>query len=518
MAVIKSNESFYTANPSISNTTSSASELSPLIELNGKLYLLTVHYQKSNESEWKEVTASCLKLAKGRDLQEVFQQAIAQADMSSGSVEIQAAIHPNTKAVFCNVQNGNKKRTISLPASQQDKILEIFHQIRPLRNGNPVNLDSFLSKENLDKLNSSFVKMSLEEVKAKRVADYLAQVRDYKPHNLVPYERAIGLGNKGNNCCINVTLQMILNHPALRTIWEACFGKTAYLYYEALRAGKSSAPSTVGTTFRNELVTRYPSNLIDKNLHTQEDPTALLEVFFNVACKEKRDLSSLKIKFETMRYRQVAGEKAIPSIKEPEKHEKFRISIINQSDHNVENNQSDHNVELEALLFNDCLGTSEVNENDVNVTYSNKDQYVSLPDCLIIDLFTDKKRASNVLIPMNLKIPQDLLKDKHSIHEYELEGFVVHLGSTHNSGHYIAFRKVHGQWKQFNDSVVTDIDTKQLEKELLQKGNPTGFFQRLIGTQAILGPLSEKPYPCMLSYSKKPSVYSTVTDLARLRG
>lgn len=39
----------------------------------------------------------------------------------------------------------------------------------------------------------------------------------------------------------------------------------------------------------------------------------------------------------------------------------------------------------------------------------------------------------------------------------QLQSFIVHKGSTLKSGHYVAFRKVEGDWYYFNDSVCTKV-------------------------------------------------------------
>ena len=490
-----SKESFYTARTSLN---SRGKLLNPIVELNGKSYHLTV-YHKNPGSDWEEITQNYLKLAKRSDFQEIVQQA---GMLSSKKIDIQAFIHPETHSIHCDIQNENRKIEVSLTKPQTTKIFEILKRIRESKSVSDSSSSSSLSlsKESLQSLNSSFIKMSLEEIKAKRTYDYLKEVNtnfnrsennvessNKKPHleysnKLNPYERAIGLNNSGNNCCVNVTLQIILNNPGLRKIWEECFPETKNLYYKALNTGKSSAPETVSKEFRKQLIAQSSnSNLIDKSPSTQDDPTAFLEVFFN-ACKGETDLSHMEVSFERMKYKQVGDGKLEPSIQKPKNHTQFRISI---------SNQFDRNISLEELLKNHCLEINEVEENGIKIRYRSEDQYVSLPNHLIIDLFTnDRSNTSGVCIPTNLFFPQEILKDKHSTHKYELNGFVVHLGSSDKSGHYIAFCKVNGQWKEFNDNRVTDIDQKKL--------------QFLLGEEKQNSPYSN-PYIYMLSYSKTPS-------------
>lgn len=466
--------------------------LSPIVNLNGKSYHLTVYYKKSNTFQEKDITQSYLKLVNQIDLQEILQQ----VEMPySKKIEIQTSIHPNINSICCNIQNGNRKINIFLTKSQSFKIFRIFKKIRRLKNvlGGS---SSLLYKENLERLNSSFIKMSLEEIKVKRIYDYLKEVNtnfntseNSDQKSLEYYERAIGLGNSKNNCCVNALLQIILNNQELRQIWEKHFPKVRDLYYEALREGKPSASNAVSDEFRRQLVLRLhsSSNLIDQNFSTQDDPTAFLAVFFNV-CKNAMNLSHMEINFEKMKYKQIGDEEQKPTIKQPEKHQEFRISIINRLR---------TKTTLEELLQNHSLDIFEVVENGMKVKYLSKDQYISLPNHLIIDLFTVYgKDTSTVCIPTHFRFPQDLLKDEHAIYEYVLEAFILHSGKTHDGGHYIAFRKVNGQWKEFNDHVVTDINENQLQQILgnFQKEKSKGVMRYV------------KPYICMLSFSKKGSL------------
>ena len=341
-----------------------------------------------------------------------------------------------------------------------------------------------------DTLSSSFIKILLKDtlIRKRKISEQSPQnpcIEDLKKLKSCNKEPIIGLSNSGNNCCINATLQIILNNLELRKIWENCFPEIAVMYYEALYNGQASAPEAISYEFRRQLIQKSSSNLINEDSDVQEDPTAFFEVFFNI-CKE--NLSHMEVSFERMKYKQVGDGSLEPSIEKPENHREFRISI---------NNQFDRNISLEELLKNHCLEINEVEENGIKITYRSEDQYVSLPYHLFIDLFTnDRRNTSGVCIPTNLFFPRELLRDKCFPHEYELKGFIVHLGETDVRGHYIAYRKVHEKWMEFNDDLVVDVDENQLQEllENSQKEESSSLPHILEGCN---------PYICMLSYSKK---------------
>ncbi len=223
MTAINSIKSFYTAKSYVSDTTYPIDNVSPLIELNGKLYNLTVYHKKPNQSEWKEITSSCLKLARGIDFQGIIQQ---NETLFDDKIEIQASIYPNENNIYFNVQN--EKVEISLTDSQKDMIFQVFNEIKIAKNTKqhkasigPLGLS--LSKKNLDETLNSSIKLSLAEVKEERIRDYLEQVALFnQPIKELekPIYRPVGFKNKSMNCGFNSCLQMILNEPALVDVYR----------------------------------------------------------------------------------------------------------------------------------------------------------------------------------------------------------------------------------------------------------------------------------------------------------
>ncbi len=483
-------ETFYTAQSS-----NSTDKLNSVINLNGKSYHLTVYYKESASAQEKDITQRYLKLAKKRDFQEMIQQAGVSP---SKKMEIQVSIHPSTNSIRCDIQSENEKVKISLTKAQSIKILGILEKIRIPKS------TSSLSKENLETLNSSF-KMSLEETKTKRTHDYLrnptnfntsenyeqdntkalnrkARLEDPNLSKPIAHERVMGLDRLGNNCCINAALQIILTNPNLRELWKQHFEEPADMYYKALNEGKSSAPEQVTQRFRELLAEK--SRLVDKE-STQQEASYVLEAFFNICQRDGLDLSSIMLSSKKAKYKVTDG---IHELDRTNTNKAFLMPIIVD--------QSTSETRLEELIKKDCSSITEAGGNKFEYTT----KYTDLPSSLIIH-FSHYGKAS-LRSPMNFTFPKECIEDS-SIHEYALEAFVVHLGKTHNSGHYIAFRKVNGQWKMFNDHVVTDVNENQIQQLLgnFQEEESAGFLWGLLRrSRSFLK--DSNPYICMLSYSK----------------
>jgi hypothetical protein len=100
------------------------------------------------------------------------------------------------------------------------------------------------------------------------------------------------------------------------------------------------------------------------------------------------------------------------------------------------------------------------NEPKIEAKYSLTRYYQEEPSSLILTLrrFSFKDGQSRKInseiqgIPATLKLPSKALNGKEPQKELELQSFIVHLGKSSNSGHYICYRKVEGDWYLFNDS------------------------------------------------------------------
>jgi len=68
---------------------------------------------------------------------------------------------------------------------------------------------------------------------------------------------------------------------------------------------------------------------------------------------------------------------------------------------------------------------------------------------------------------MHLTIPARIQynPNRHPVDiNYELQGFIVHEGTTMRFGHYVAYIQQAGQWKLYDDSSVTKVTPEQAER------------------------------------------------------
>lgn len=70
------------------------------------------------------------------------------------------------------------------------------------------------------------------------------------------------------------------------------------------------------------------------------------------------------------------------------------------------------------------------------------------------------KINTRINVPMNLEIPLEIQHPDFPNHNqiYQLQGFVVHEGTTLHSGHYVAYLKKGDKFYRANDSQISEID------------------------------------------------------------
>ncbi|HEV3270290.1 MAG TPA: hypothetical protein VGZ69_06560 [Candidatus Rhabdochlamydia sp.] len=475
--------SFYTA----SSSPSSTDELSSVINLNGKSYYLTVHHKKSG-SDWEEITQSYLEQAKGINLQEALQKHINFKYKNVKNIEITTSIDLKTGFV-CTVKDTDgtmrKVPEFSLTASQNDKIFAVLKKIETPR----CILDSSsLSEESLKTLDSSSIKISLKE----KVDSYLEQIPaiNHKP---------VGFQNKSMNCGFNSCLQMIVNEPALRNIYA-----TVASYYakstkkEDRECGNqmlSILDSYDQAIEKQELISEEVSNNLRLAMHylspkeisrkenVQEDASEILTILFaenDHIIKEQNliNTSSINYKFENViHYQSIKALKETPhkdcsSLHADNTYRKERTNYGIKI--NFDAKQEDFTLSslLEKHFCDKEIGIgSETRRYLVNGIYTEvspvKEEIKlnTLPKDLFINFARFKADRTKLTHPIEVpeQLDAKLLNSKNSPSGlYELSSFIVHLGSSSNGGHYIAYRKVQGQWVECNDGSVSYISKKEM--------------------------------------------------------
>ena len=92
----------------------------------------------------------------------------------------------------------------------------------------------------------------------------------------------------------------------------------------------------------------------------------------------------------------------------------------------------------------------------VNARETNRDFNLNVPKTLMLTLKRFDSYGNKISDPVS--VPNGEIRlDKRGAHQ--VKGFVVHLGESRHSGHYVEFQKVGDQWFLNNDEKTTPIST-----------------------------------------------------------
>lgn len=494
-------ESFYTAQSSYHST----DELSSIVNLNGKSYHLTVYHRKPG-SDWEEITESYLEQAKGIDLQKILQEHIK---FPYKNIEITTSV--DLKAGFvCKTKDTDgimrKVAGFNLTESQKAKVFAVLKKVKAPKfvlNSS----SSLLSEENVKALNSS-IKMSLEEIKTKRVQDYLENsthfnqncMESQKAHVKHPNksELIVGFQNKLMNCGFNSCLQMIIHEPALLHIYitvanyyansaeakdKECGNQMLSVlgsYNQAIEEQKT-IPAEVSNNLR--LAMHYLSlETISSECKVQEDANEILAILFaknDDILKEKNSINTSSINYKFEHVTHYLAEKVLEETPHQDCSSLNTDNTYRKEGANygikINFDSKQKNFTLSSLLkkyFCDKeIGIgSATRKYMVDGIYTEVSpvkeeiQFNTQPKDLYIHFARFKADQTKLTNP--IEIPEQLdakllnIKDSPS-GSYELSSFIVHLGSSLNGGHYIAYRKVQDQWIECNDGYVSPRNKKQ---------------------------------------------------------
>ncbi|MDQ5956020.1 MAG: hypothetical protein QG627_305 [Chlamydiota bacterium] len=494
MTITDSIYSFHAAKSSVSNTDDSTENRS-MICLNGKSYHLKIYYKKPN-SDWEEITQNYLKLSRKSDFQSLLQQKI---NVPCEKIEIITSISPDVNS-HCKIQEGGIIRKIPfiLTGAQSTKIFAILGKIKNLKSREQskksiLNLGYSLSQKNLDKFSS--IKMSLEESKKDRVKTYLQQVVTFT-------NKPVGFKNVSMNCGFNSCLQMIVNEPALLSIYttvasyyakktktedQMCGYRMLSILNAYNQAKEEQKPISKEVSNNLRLAMHYlrPKE-IRQEASSQEDAHEILAILFAkydhiIEEKHSENASSINYSFEHItHYQPKQALKETPhkdcSALHPDntyrkKRTNYGIKI------NLDEKQKHFKLSslLEKYFCDEEIGIgSETRRYLVNNIYTEvspiKEEIKlnSLPEDLFIHFSRFKKDQTKLTAP--IEIPEKLdarlltVVQGSSSGSYELSSFIVHGGRNLNYGHYIAYRKVQDQWMKCNDASVSYITKEEMLK------------------------------------------------------
>jgi ankyrin repeat protein/SNF2 family DNA or RNA helicase len=105
-------------------------------------------------------------------------------------------------------------------------------------------------------------------------------------------------------------------------------------------------------------------------------------------------------------------------------------------------------------------------------------KYVRAPNELFLSmqLFAHREEAlvkicRQLDVPLTLTLPAEALIENDEPVQYKLVSFIVHEGTSLNSGHYYTYKKENGQWWKCNDASVTAIREDEIKAVLEENSN-----------------------------------------------
>jgi ubiquitin C-terminal hydrolase len=319
----------------------------------------------------------------------------------------------------------------------------------------------------------------------------------------------VGLENKGNTCFMNAAVQAMYHIDQLtnfliengKIYYQTEYGKTsqtfAYLYIQLIKQLKDSGynpidPVALCMKVWEEIIPGGVSDSIQSSQGLQQDAEELIgKLLEHLADQDiNREVVTDRYGYPyhampktyvsqlfyfvlqaATTYKQCLTEKMLS---EPRR----RNQLVNRLSVEIPSPE-----ESKSIPLTDCLKSFFTQEQMVGQECNGKDvipvmrelKLKSLSEVLIIHLkrfgrFDEGFTKITCAVETPLKdldmgpyLSQDALNDPA---KYTLMSFVVHVGETLNSGHYIAYCKYNLGWYEYNDTIVTKLDKQALAEAL----------------------------------------------------
>lgn len=259
-----------------------------------------------------------------------------------------------------------------------------------------------------------------------------------EPPPLFVRNQPIGIRNGGNNCWANAMLQIVLNNPELeRKFASQVAFREIFTKYRASQSSQTHiCPSLTGGEARIFL---HGFGVDVGAGFSQEDAGAAFEAMLGIPNGPA---------FYTL-MQSVAGRDPLP-MTEP------MISLALQSE----------------LSFQQMFDLYFSCHNDQNLTL--RKQFITAPQTLVVQLrrFTHQTASNGTIssvknngicdVPLSLTVTADKNRDNREA-RYECNGFILHLGSSLNGGHYVAYIQREGKWWYCSDSIVREASLQAVE-------------------------------------------------------
>jgi ubiquitin C-terminal hydrolase len=336
---------------------------------------------------------------------------------------------------------------------------------------------------------------------------------------------AVGFGNLSNNCWINSLLSMILTLPTFRHAYETVANDAAQdninelnrihgqlllngleAYDDAFASKRpvaSAVSQDVRLAFNHFFGYKNPHTqheIFSKQAYNQEDASEGMQVLmgrYEQIVRERAPLDPLPPPYSTLqtrRHYRPLGQSRVADREKLLRDSYSRLTRDNVS--SVTNNDYQIILDLQnkghlafPALLSEYFRNTHLQGHDTG-TYLLEDervqqfeligegrQFTQVPQELMLTVkrFGSNLDGSGYKIAVPLAIRQILILPSEATIEnlpiaYQLDAFNVHSGGF-GGGHYIAYKKINGQWIEANDGFVRLVSEQEIDQVLYgQKG------------------------------------------------
>jgi hypothetical protein len=269
--------------------------------------------------------------------------------------------------------------------------------------------------------------------KPQEALDYVSASRPFIPG------QPVGLNNRGNNCWLNSSLQLLSHVPSFQARMRQIPELNQFLdSYAAAGALHNKVSPDIDSHQIRQALSRLTGGQIQPG-PVQEDPAQLFEYLFqgpNTLYRFDQQLNGnpSTARREPMIQLEIPRGAPIPGFEE------LFNGFFNSRTDMGQNQQ---------LFFADAPRDLLIQQK----------RFYREPNG------TEGKINDAIQAPENLSLPARFVRSGENA-TYECDAFLEHRGVSHHGGHYVAYLKIDGSWWYISDSTVNQVSSQDASKAM----------------------------------------------------